>query len=255
MPTGAGTSFGWQEAMLGYVGVLVAGFLVSWVTTDLVHVRRTAYIAVLSIVSLGLGAGYLAWSGTALADVLVRHWAWGIVAGIVVAAALTPAIRRLPHTGAPEGSLVGPIVWEGVVYGIAEAVLLAALPVLTVWQAGDAAGWTASTAGAAASGVLAVVGSLLVILVHHLGYREFRVRSNRRMLGGALLGCGLQATAFLLTGTVLAPVVAHIVLHVQLIRSGNELPPAEHPVTHELPAGDLAPGSSVRSHRAPAPRS
>jgi hypothetical protein len=72
---------------------------------------------------------------------------------------------------------------------------------------------------------------LFVILVHHLGYRQFRTRTARKMLGGALVGCGLQALAFLLTGNVLAPVVAHIVLHTQLTIRGNEMPPVAE--THD----------------------
>ena len=64
-----------------------------------------------------------------------------------------------------------------------------------------------------------------MIAVHHLGYREFRTRTAKKMLGGALLGCGLQTLAFLLTGNVLAPVVARIVLHTQLTLRGNEMPP------------------------------
>jgi hypothetical protein len=95
------------------------------------------------------------------------------------------------------------------------------------------------------SGALAVAGALAVILVHHLGYREFRAPSNRKMLGGALVGCGLQATAFLLTGNVLAPVVAHIVLHLQLIRSGNELPPTEHQPTQRIARAEPEPRRSL----------
>ena len=110
-------------------------------------------------------------------------------------------------------------------YGFAEGVLLATLPVLAVWQATDALGWTDTTWAKVGSGVLAVVGALFVILVHHLGYREFRARAARKMMRGALVGCGLQALAFLLTGNVLAPVVAHIVLHTQLTLRGNEMPP------------------------------
>ncbi len=146
---------------------------------------------------------------------------------IVAAAVVVPLVRRLP-TGRsrPEGSqLVGRLLWEAVVYGFAEGVLLATLPVLAVWQATDALGWTDTTWAKVGSGVLAVVGALFVILVHHLGYREFRARAARKMLRGALVGCGLQALAFLLTGNVLAPVVAHIVLHTQLTLRGNEMPP------------------------------
>jgi hypothetical protein len=115
-------------------------------------------------------------------------------------------------------------LWEGVVYGTAEAILLATLPVLAVWQAADALGWTDTAWAKAGSGTLAVVGALFVILVHHLGYREFRARAARKMLSGALVGCGIQALAFLLTGNVLAPIVAHIVLHWQLTLRGNEMP-------------------------------
>jgi hypothetical protein len=64
-------------------------------------------------------------------------------------------------------------------------------------------------------------------LAHHLGYREFRGRAGRPALIGALFGCGLQAIAFLLTGNLLAPVIAHIVLHWQVVMRGMELPPSE----------------------------
>jgi hypothetical protein len=49
------------------------------------------------------------------------------------------------------------------------------------------------------------------------------------MLAGALVACGIQALAFLLTGNVLAPVVAHIVLHGELTLRGIEMPPTSHP--------------------------
>jgi hypothetical protein len=107
--------------------------------------------------------------------------------------------------------------------------LLATLPVLAVWQATEALGWTDTAWAKAGSGALAVVGALFVILVHHLGYQEFRARAARKMLSGALVGCGIQALAFLLTGNVLAPVVAHIVLHGQLTLRGIEMPPTSHP--------------------------
>jgi hypothetical protein len=106
-------------------------------------------------------------------------------------------------------------------------------PVLTLWQAATAAGWTDTGAGKAAAGTLAIFGSLLVILVHHLGYEQFRRTAARPMLAGALFACGLQAVAFLVTGSLVAPVIAHIVLHVELTMRGDELPPAAvaHPIS------------------------
>ena len=45
------------------------------------------------------------------------------------------------------------------------------------------------------------------------------------MLAGALFACGLQAMAFLVTGSLAAPILAHVVLHIELTMHGDELPP------------------------------
>lgn len=219
-------SFGWQDATAAFAIIAVVAFLVTWVVTDLGHVSRTPYVAILTLTTLALTAGYLAWSGTSVDELVTAGWGWGILAGLVAAAVVVPLVRRLPAGARPEDSrLVGRLLWEGVVYGFAEAVLLATLPVLAVWQATDALGWTDTTWAKVGSGALAVVGALFVISVHHLGYREFRARAARKMLRGALVACGIQALAFLLTGNVLAPIVAHIVLHGELTLRGIEMPP------------------------------
>ena len=223
----ADPSFGWQEALVAYAIVAFVAFLVTWVVTDLAHVSRTPYVAVLTLTTLSLTAGYLFWSGTSLTYLATSGWWLGILAGWIAGAVVAPGVRRLPSSPRAEGpQLVGQLLWEGVVYGTAEALLLATLPVLAVWQAADALGWTDSGSGEITSGVLAVVGALLVIAVHHLGYRAFRGRAAKEKLMGALVACGVQALAFLLTGSVLAPIVAHIVLHGQMILRGVELPPA-----------------------------
>jgi hypothetical protein len=222
----ADPSFGWQEAAIGYLVVALAAFLVTWVVTDLLGVRRTPYIAILAVVVGSLGAWYLSWSGTSFTELVRTNAVWGLAAGLVVAVLVTPLVRRLPRGSAPTGPrLAGRIAWEDVVYGTAEALLLAAYPVLTIWHAATAAGWTDTGAGKVTAGSLAVLGSLLVILVHHMGYEEFRSRGAGRMLAGALFACGLQALAFLLTSSVLAPVVAHIALHLELTMRGAEMPP------------------------------
>lgn len=219
-------TFGWQEAIIAFAIILTASFLVSWVATDLLRLSRGVYVAILALTALALGSAYLAWSGTSLTELVEAGWAWGILAGLLAAAVSAPMIRRLPSRPHPRGAqLGGSLLWEGLVYGFAEAILLATLPVLAAWQVAAAAGWTDDGWPKVASGALAIGGALLVVLVHHLGYAEFRVRAARPKLLGALVVCGLQAVAFLLTGNVLAPVIAHIVLHGQIIVRGIELPP------------------------------
>jgi hypothetical protein len=223
----ADPAFGWQEATAAFAIISMIAFLVTRIVTDLGHVSRTPYVAILWLTTVALAAGYLAWSGTSLVNLVTAGWGWGIFGGVVAAALVVPLVRRMPSGRSPSGSeLVGRFLWEGIVYGSAEGILLATLPVLAVWQAADALGWTQTAwPKAAASGALTVVGALFVIAVHHLGYREFRASASRKKLVGALVGCGIQALAFLLTGNVLAPIVAHIALHWQLTLRGNEMPP------------------------------
>jgi hypothetical protein len=241
----AGISFGWQEAVAAFATISVVAFLVTWVVTDLGHVSRTPYVAILTLTTLALAAGYLAWSGTSVAGLLTDGWGWGILGGLVAAALVIPLVRRLPSGPRPHGSrLVGRFLWEGVVYGFAEAVLLATLPLLAVWQATDALGWTDTAWAKTGSGALALVGALFVILVHHLGYREFRAGAGKKMLPGVLMVCGIQALAFLLTGNVLAPVVAHILLHGQLTFLGNEMPPVSEERLESPRAGSVGFGDA-----------
>jgi hypothetical protein len=223
----ADPAFGWQEAVAAFAVITVAAFLVTWILTDRLRIPRGPYIPMLLAVALGLGVGYLAWSGTSASDLLSSGVGWGLAAGLLAAAIALPLVRQLPaHPHATGTRLVGLLLWEGLVYGIAEAVLLSTLPVLAVWQALIDLGWTDGGWVKVGSGALAILGALLVILVHHLGYAEFRTQAGRPGLFGALAVCGVQALAFLVTGSILAPIVAHIVLHGQLLLRGDELPPA-----------------------------
>jgi hypothetical protein len=245
----ADPSFGWQEALAAFAIISIVAFLVTWVVTDLAHVSRTPYVAILTLTTFAFAAGYLAWSGTSISELIMAEWGWGLVGGVVAAVLVAPLVRRLPSGPRPEGSqLVGRFLWEGVVYGTAEAILLATLPLLAVWQAADALGWTDTAWAKGASGALAIAGALLVIAVHHLGYREFRTKAARKQLLGALVACGIQALVFLLTGNALAPIVAHVMLHWQLTLRGTEMPPA----TGEAELGSRG-GDGPRSTKALAP--
>lgn len=219
--------FGWPEASTALAAIALVAFLVTWVVTDVLHVRRAPYVAILSVVVGGLAAGYLAWSGTSLRELVVHDWAWGLVAGAIAGGILSPLVRRLPRGARLSGArlLVG-FGYEGVLYGIAEGLILATLPVIAAWHALQDAGMTTDTLGRTTSGAIAVAAGVFVVLVHHLGYAEFRAPEARRELAGTLFGCGLQAVAFVVTGNVLAPILAHVVLHTELLLAGVEMPPA-----------------------------
>ena len=217
-------------ATFGALGILtVVAFLVPWILTDVLHVPRWMYLAALMLATAALTFGYLAWSGTDVVTFLTHNWAWGIVGAVLsggmVAVAIAKAANRrgLPHpAGRSVWHMSGLLVWEGLLYGTAEGLLLSALPVLIAWQGFDLLGWTGTTAGAVGSGTLAIVASVLVIYVHHLGYREFRGNPQIVM---PIAACGMLSIAYLLTASPIAPVGGHVLLHTAMEVRGVPMPP------------------------------
>lgn len=204
------------------VAVGFVAFAITWLVADVLHVRRTPFIAILMLTVLGVTFAYATWSDSSFLDASKTNVGVGVVGGLVAAAIVFPLVRRLPPDPRSHGGrLAALLAWEGLVYGIAEALLLVTLPVVIVWQAAEPDGasvlWRAAAVGAAG----------LVTLVHHLGYAEFRQPGARTKLTGALVTCGLQALAFVVTGSLWAPIVAHVVLHAQMLLRGVELPPVE----------------------------
>jgi hypothetical protein len=91
------------------------------------------------------------------------------------------------------------------------------------WQSLSALGWSHSWIGVVCSGTLALMASVLVIVVHHLGYREFRGPA----VGGAATTCGILSLAYLLTMNPLSAVGGHIIAHSGVVLRGRELPPQQ----------------------------
>jgi MFS family permease len=204
---------------LTWFGALAVGaFLVTWIATDIAHMRRTWFIAVLSLVTAGLTWGYVAWTGAGAAFI-TYHWGWGLLGGAVSGLAMLAMARRLPR--GPHGDHFRRLVpWEGFVYGVAEGVLLSVLPVAMLWQVSKSFGWTTGLPVVGAV-LLVIAGSAFVTTVHHLGYPEFR---NPLMRFPVAL-CTVLSVGYLVTGSLLAPAIGHIVVHVAMLRRGLELPP------------------------------
>lgn len=213
----------WTGSLLWLVAVLVAAFLVSWLAADRLTMARARYIGVLTLMTAGLSAGYVAWLGVGVVDLLMARWGWGLVAAPVIGVVLALGLRRVPVYEKLHGRrLAVALLWEGAVYGLAEGVLLSALPVLITWQLIHSLGWS-GPAGGVARWTLPVLASAAVILVHHLGYWEYR----NRLLAPITLGCGLMSLGYLVTGSPIAPTLAHVIGHAAMLRHGGEMPP--HP--------------------------
>jgi hypothetical protein len=242
MPT-ADAAISWLSALGWLTAIAVAGFLVAWVLTNRLGVRRTPYIAALALMTGSLTWSYLAWSDTGLTSFATNRWGWGLVGAASAGAILARLSRHQPTGPRSHGwGLTTTLAWEGVVYGITEGLLLSVLPVLVTWQAFVAHGWTSGTAKSLVAGTAAILASLAVIVIHHLGYRGFH---SRAALVPVMVGCGLLSLAYLLTASPLAAVGGHIILHTALNLRGTEMPPYATRGAHVVPLGRQRPAATT----------
>jgi hypothetical protein len=109
-----------------------------------------------------------------------------------------------------------------------DALLLNVMPAVAMIQGlGDLA-WSEPWPGRIAVGALALLASLLVTLLYHLGYEEFRSPK----VGLVLVGNTLITLAYLVSTNPLGAIVSHAAMHVAAVFRGPE-------TTIQLPPHDL----------------
>lgn len=146
----------------------------------------------------------------------------GVLAGAFMVAFVLSGPAS-PRPGAAE--LAGAIVWLGVVYGTLDALLLSVFPLLVARRLCDASPAPAAR-GRAAQPLVALAICVLLTISYHLGFPEFRGVG----MVGALIGNVVMTISGLATRSALAPVLAHVVLHIAALGYGydNALPAPPH---------------------------
>ena len=220
------TDITWTRGAGVLILLLAGGFLVSWLATDVLDMARRRYIAVLAATTVALTATTVWLTHVGTADFFGHNLAWGFVGAAITGGLVGFGIRKVPATLPRAGhELHEAEAWEGVVYGISEGTLLSALPAFVAWQAAVDAGWATAAAWGAA-----LVASALLIAVHHLGYWDYR----GPLVFEAVGGCLVLTVGFLATGSIVAPVLGHVVMHIAGVTKGVELPPHPHRVAGSL---------------------
>lgn len=217
----------WWGYLLWILVAAVLGFGIGAVFAGVLHLPRNIYlIPYVAMVGLLLYA-FVRWSGLSVMELLRKHWVWGVVGGIPLAAFTVNNIVSQPASARSQGvGLVGEILWVGILYGLADALLLSALPVLATWKAFGALGWTVRWWGKIPVGIIAIVMSLAVTVAYHLGYPECRVAGG---LFGPVLGNTAMSLGYVVTGNPFAAMLSHVAMHVAGVLQGPasviQLPP------------------------------
>lgn len=207
-------------ALAGLAGFASAATFSSWLQWP----RGTFVLAHAGVTLLFL-AVFVSRTGVRPLVQLRRRWASGLAVGLLGGIVLAYGVQGQPPSPRPTGAaLISDIVWLGLVYGTADALLLTVVPVLAVYGTRSpetlARGVTRLQWGA-----WALLASLAVTAAYHLGFAEFR---GARLVQ-PLIGNGLATIAYLLAGNPLAPILAHVTMHLAAVLHGAgttvQLPP------------------------------
>ena len=208
-------------------GGLLAAFAVPFLLADVAGLTRDLYYGLYALFVVGLLAAW-AWStGYDLVTAVRRRWVVAVALGAAAGAVLAAVILRSEEaTGRPEGAeLVGAVLWRGVVYGLADGLLLSVFPILVVFAALAGSRLNGHVAGKLAIGVVALAATFAMTAVYHAGYSDFRSEK----IGKPVTGNAVWSLPTLVTLNPVGAPIAHAGMHVTAVLHSYEtdtfLPP------------------------------
>jgi hypothetical protein len=195
--------------------------------TDVVDLNRDAFYGVYLLAVVALFSGWARSTGYDLVAALRRRRLLAVGLGIVCGGVLAVmVVRTETATVRPDGAtLVGAVAWRGVVYGLTDGLLLSVFPILVVFAAFAGRTTNRRLRGKLAVGAVAVLASLAMTAVYHVGYNDFRSGKLRKPVTGDLV----WSVPTLVTLNPIGAPIAHVGLHVSAVlhsyRTDTFLPP------------------------------
>lgn len=198
------------------------GFAVPAVFSTWLQLERGLFL-VPYVVIIGAFVAYFFRTTGVRPSLFGNRWALGLVGAAFFGFYVVQNVLGQPASDAPVGvELAWALLWFGVIYGLVDALFLNVLPVLFVGAIGNR---QSSRADLAFRGLLGVAASAVIAAAYHFGYAEFRGLA----LLAPIFGNSLLTLSFVLTRSPLAPIGAHIAMHVAGVLHGMEsvvqLPP------------------------------
>jgi hypothetical protein len=215
------------ELVFAFTWVLLAGLLglfTSAVFSGRMEMPRNRFLVPYVIFASIFLLGFFYFDSIDLIDLLLQNWFYGLIAGVIVGAILTRNV--MSQSSSPsDRNLVMDILWLGIIYGLIDSLLLNVMPVLAVWTVFSQIGLLSTWTWQLFAAILGLGASLLVTLLYHLGYTEFR----NKKVGFVLIGNTIITLAYLISTNPFGAILSHIIMHIAAVIRGPEttiqLPP------------------------------
>jgi hypothetical protein len=206
---------------------LVLAFGIPFVFADVLNLPRDLYYGIYAVTVVVFFVLWARFTGQPIDAMIRRRWRLATVLGLVFTILVAViVIRTEPATYRPQGlSLVGAVLWRGLVYGAADGLLLSAFPILAVFAGAVGSRPRRGRSGTAVAGAVALLASLVMTAVYHLGYSDFRSVKLLKPLAGDLI----WSVPTLVTLNPVGAPITHAGMHVTAVLHAYEtdtfLPP------------------------------
>jgi hypothetical protein len=215
-----------EQYLLWVVGAGILGFAVAAVCAGLLRLPRPVYLVVYAGLTSVFLYRYAVWSGFDFRIAVRHHWLLGMLGAALFGTFVVRNVLSQPASPHSVGvALAFDLLWLGVIYGALDALLLSVMPIHAVWRAFSTISQVNTWPARLAVGMVALIASLSVTTLYHVGYPEYR--------GSAVIspdiGNGTMSVAYLATSNPISSVASHIAMHVAAVLHGPEttaqLPP------------------------------
>jgi len=201
------------------------GLLSSLLFSGVMQLPRGLFVAYWTVTATAFLIWYVVSQRIDPRTQLQRRWIPGLVGGVILGGVLARQVFSQPASVRAEGlTLVAELLGFGLVYGVVDAMMLTVVPILSLYgmrQANELRDPGARYRWA----FVAILGSALVTAAYHAGFAEFR----GPQLVQPIIGNVLISLSYLLTGSPVAPIVSHVLMHVAAVLHGaattSQLPP------------------------------
>jgi hypothetical protein len=206
---------------------LVIGFAIPFVFADVLRLPRDLYYGIYAAIVVVFFVLWARFTGQSIDAMIRRRWRLATVLGVVFAIVVAVVVIRTEPATAPPGgiSLIGAVLWRGVVYGAVDGLLLSAFPILAVFAATAGSRSRRHLPGTVGIGAMALLASLVMTAAYHIGYSDFRSVKLLKPVAGDLI----WSVPTLATLNPVGASIAHAGMHVTAVLHSYEtdtfLPP------------------------------
>lgn len=204
---------------LWIVSAAVLGFLISAIFAGTLKLPRNLYLLFYIPLAGVFAISFFIVNNLNFISLLTKNWYWGLLGAVVATLFVVRNVISQPSSKrSTGGKLVLDILWPGFSYGFIDSLLLTVIPVLSVYMMLQGDDTSPTFWDQLVNGTFALLASIFVTALYHLGYPEFRNKN----LFWTFLGNGILTLAYLLTGNILAAIIPHIIMHITAMIHGRE---------------------------------